>query len=75
MFGKLPGADPQAETALAGMPSAEPYRVIVFSFDSLETDESLRLYRAREHMPADWKMVRADESEIREFFGFSATPS
>jgi len=56
--------------ALAGMESAEPYRVVVFSFDPLETDESLRLYRAQEHLPAEWRMVRAKESEIREFFGF-----
>jgi cytochrome oxidase Cu insertion factor (SCO1/SenC/PrrC family) len=57
-------------TALAGMQGVEPYRVIVFSFDPLETDESLRLYRAQEHLPAEWRMVRARESEIREFFGF-----
>jgi cytochrome oxidase Cu insertion factor (SCO1/SenC/PrrC family) len=56
------------ETALASMKSTEPYRVI--SFDPLETTESLRIYRAQEHVPANWKIVRSDESEIRRFFEF-----
>ena len=58
------------ETALGGLNPAEPYRVVVFSFDPLETSESLRLYRLQQHVPADWKIVRSNEDEIRRFFGF-----
>lgn len=58
------------EVALSGIKSAEPYRVVVFSFDPLETAESLRLFRTHEHIPVDWKIVRANENEIRSFFGF-----
>ena len=58
------------ETALGGINPAEPYRVVVFSFDPLETSESLRLYRLQQNVPADWKIVRSNEGEIRRFFGF-----
>lgn len=58
------------EAALAKAKSAEPYRVIVVSFDPLETSESLRLYRSREHVPVEWKLVRAQEDDIRNLFGF-----
>ena len=58
------------EAGLAAMKSAQPYRVVVLSFDPLETAESLRLYRAREQMPSDWKLVRAQENEVRGFLGF-----
>ena len=58
------------EAGLAAMKSAQPYRVVVLSFDPLETTESLRLYRAREQMPADWKLVRTQENEVRGFLGF-----
>lgn len=52
------------------MQEVGPYRVVVFSFDPLETEESLRLYRVQQHVPADWRIVRAQEPEIRKFFGF-----
>lgn len=58
------------ETALGGLNPAEPYRAVVFSFDPLETSESLRLYRLQQNVPADWKIVRSNEGEIRRFFGF-----
>ena len=58
------------ETALAAMKSTGPYRVIVVSFDPLETAESLRLYREHEHVPTVWKIVRASDDEIRNLFGF-----
>jgi len=58
------------EAALRGTNPANPYRVVVFSFDPLETAESLRLYRMHEQLPANWKMVRSNEAEIRRFFGF-----
>lgn len=58
------------ETALGGMNPAEPYRVVVFSFDPFETSESLRLYRLQQNVPAAWKIVRSHEGEIRRFFGF-----
>jgi len=52
------------------MNPAYPYRVVVFSFDALETSESLRLYRARQLVPPDWKIVRSNEAGIRRFFDF-----
>lgn len=58
------------DVALTATHLREPYRVVVFSFDPLETTESLRLYRAHEQIPADWKIVRADETEIRRLFEF-----
>jgi len=58
------------EAALEGMKSAAPFRVVLVSFDPLETPESLRLYRGREHVPANWKLVRASEDDIRSLFGF-----
>jgi len=58
------------ELALGALNPAEPYRIVVFSFDPLETSESLRLYRLQQHVPADWKIVRSNEDEIRRFFGF-----
>jgi SCO1/SenC len=58
------------EAALSSMNPAVPYRVVVFSFDPLETSESLRLYRMHQNVPADWRMVRSNEIEIRRFFGF-----
>ena len=58
------------ETALGGMNPAEPYRVVVFSFDPFETSESLRLYRLQQNVPAAWRSCVRDEGEIRRFFGF-----
>jgi cytochrome oxidase Cu insertion factor (SCO1/SenC/PrrC family) len=58
------------EAALVSINTDKPYRVLVFSFDPLETAESLRLYQTHERIPAHWKIVRSDESGIRQLFGF-----
>jgi len=58
------------EIALSRANSDQPYRVVVFSFDPLETGESLRLYRMHQQVPAEWKIVRSTEAEIRRFFEF-----
>jgi hypothetical protein len=58
----------EQETARMGAGGA--YRVLVFSFDSSETADSLRSFREREHLPANWILVRADAAEIRKFFDF-----
>jgi len=57
-------------TALAGMNPPQSYRVVIFSFDPLETTESLRLYRARQLVPPDWKIVRSNPTEISRLFEF-----
>src|SRR5579863_7375943 len=56
--------------ALQETKSGNPDRIVLFSFDPLETSESVRLYRVREHVPADWKIVRSNEAEIRRFVDF-----
>ncbi len=58
------------EVALSRIDPAKSYRVAVFSFDPLETGESLRLYRLNQNIPATWNIVRSNETEIRSFFGF-----
>jgi cytochrome oxidase Cu insertion factor (SCO1/SenC/PrrC family) len=57
-------------TALAGMNPPQSYRVVVFSFDPLETAESLRLFRARQLVPPDWKIVRSNPEDIRRLLDF-----
>jgi cytochrome oxidase Cu insertion factor (SCO1/SenC/PrrC family) len=46
------------------------YRVLIFSFDPAENTESIREFRQREHVPANWLLVRAEEPEIRRFFDY-----
>jgi cytochrome oxidase Cu insertion factor (SCO1/SenC/PrrC family) len=46
------------------------YRVLIFSFDPTEDAESIREFRQREHLPAKWLLVRAEEAEIRSFFDY-----
>jgi cytochrome oxidase Cu insertion factor (SCO1/SenC/PrrC family) len=46
------------------------YRVVVFSFDPAETAASLLEFRKREHLPANWLLVRAEEAEARRFFRY-----
>lgn len=58
------------EKETAGMAPGIAYRVLVFSFDAAETAESLQRFRKEENVPANWAMVRAEESEIRRFFDF-----
>ncbi len=60
--------------ALSGINPLQPYRVVLFSFDPLETSESLRLFRVRQHLPPDWKIFRSNPADIRrllEFFRYS----
>jgi cytochrome oxidase Cu insertion factor (SCO1/SenC/PrrC family) len=58
------------EQETARMGASGVYRVLVFSFDPRETVDSLRSFREREHVPANWILVRANETEIRQFFDF-----
>ena len=46
------------------------FRVLLFSFDPGETTESLRVFRERERVPANWTVVRAEEAQIRRFVDF-----
>lgn len=68
--GSCPTLTRKLEAGLAAMKSSKPYRVVVISFDPLETDESLRLYRARERMPVDWMLVRTQGNDIQGFLNF-----
>jgi len=56
------------ETARLGGRAA--YRVLIFSFDPAEDTESIRKFREREHVPANWLFVRAEDAEIRSFFDY-----
>jgi cytochrome oxidase Cu insertion factor (SCO1/SenC/PrrC family) len=55
--------------ALSGLGSA-PVRVLVFSFDPAETVATIAEYRKRENIPANWRVIRADQSAVRGFFDF-----
>lgn len=50
------------------------YRVLIFSFDPTEDTESIREFRKREHVPANWLIVRAEDAEIRSFFDYFHYP-
>ncbi len=41
--------------------SPSEYRIVSFSFDPQETDERLRQFRARMHLPSSWLTLRADD--------------
>lgn len=56
------------EGALAEAHSAAPRRVVLFSFDPVETSGALAVFRKREHVPPDWKIVRANGVESARFF-------
>jgi cytochrome oxidase Cu insertion factor (SCO1/SenC/PrrC family) len=53
----------QAATSL----ESAAYRVLIFSFDPSDNAESLRTFRQREHLPAKWLVVRAQDAQIRRF--------
>lgn len=58
----------QLKTALAGS-SADPrqFRVLLFSFDPIDTPEKLRTYRAREKIPLGWFVGTASKQNIDAF--------
>jgi cytochrome oxidase Cu insertion factor (SCO1/SenC/PrrC family) len=58
------------EQEVARMGKEAAYRVLVISFDPTEDAESMRAFREREHVPAQWLVVRGEEAEIRRFFDF-----
>jgi len=52
------------------MGGGSDYRVLLFSFDSSEDAESLREFREREQLPANWMLVHAGDAGIRRFCDF-----
>jgi len=56
------------ETALLG--NNPPYRVLLFSFDPLESAQSLRTFRESEQLPAKWILVRTQDAGILQFSDF-----
>lgn len=51
----------------ASLFNASDFRVVLVSFDSSETESSLRIFREREKIPSGWILARTNDSEIRRF--------
>jgi cytochrome oxidase Cu insertion factor (SCO1/SenC/PrrC family) len=54
----------------ARLSTGVPFRVLLFSFDPAEDGQSLRDFRQREQLPADWLLVRTTDTNIRQFSDF-----
>lgn len=60
------------QTRLLG--SGDPYRVLIFSFDSGDDAAALRNFRAEKGLPASWLLVRSSAADIRRFCDFFHYP-